>query len=129
MSFPSFFRSRKVGSRRSQSKAPRGKNSCGRRVFPRLLLEALEVRALPSTATWINPGGGDWDTPGNWSTAVVPGTDDDVIINLAGINVTHSTSLTSTINSLNLSQATLTLIAPLLVNGSFSSSVGTITGS
>ena len=28
----------------------------------------LEDRKLLATVTWINPGGGDWDTPSNWST-------------------------------------------------------------
>jgi Bacterial Ig-like domain (group 3) len=92
------------------------------------LLEVLEARTLPSTASWVNPAGGNWDTPSNWSTASVPGPGDDVLINLPGVTVTHSTSLTSTVDSLTLSQATLTLSAPLQVTGAFTSAGATVTG-
>jgi hypothetical protein len=32
-----------------------------------LRVEQLEDRTVPVTNSWINTGGGDWDTPGNWS--------------------------------------------------------------
>jgi hypothetical protein len=57
-------------------------------------LEALEVRILPVVVDWINPSGGDWDTPANWSTHALPGATDDVVINLPKITVTHATGAT-----------------------------------
>jgi hypothetical protein len=36
----------------------------------------------PPTITWINPNGGFWDDPTNWSTGVVPGPTDDVGITI-----------------------------------------------
>jgi hypothetical protein len=51
---------------------------------------------------WTNAAGGDWDTPGNWSTATVPAAADDAVINLAGITVTHSASNSDTVNSLTM---------------------------
>jgi hypothetical protein len=50
----------------------------------------LEARTLLSTVSWINPIGGDWDTPSNWSTDALPGPSDDVVINVPGITVTHN---------------------------------------
>jgi hypothetical protein len=78
----------------------------------RLLLECLEGRTLPSTVTWINPGGGDWDTASNWldsatGTNHVPTANDDAVISTAGITVTHSSFFNAdTVNSLT-SQANL----------------------
>lgn len=43
-----------------QVKAPSRRRCANGR---RLQLEPLEERVLPSTITWINSGGGDWDTP------------------------------------------------------------------
>ena len=51
-----------------------------RRASYRPWAELLEDRALPSTVTWTKPAGGDWDTPSNWSSGVVPGPNDDAII-------------------------------------------------
>src|SRR5579863_5372820 len=49
---------------------------------------AATASATPSpTITWVNPAGGFWDVPGNWSTGVVPASTDDVSINEPG-NVT-----------------------------------------
>ncbi len=33
-----------------------------------------------ATDVWINPAGGDWNDPANWSTGVVPGLADDAFI-------------------------------------------------
>jgi hypothetical protein len=49
------------GPRRGPRAAPRAARAVG---APRL--EQLEGRALPGTALWANPGGGDWDNPSNW---------------------------------------------------------------
>src|SRR5438445_7263480 len=58
----------------------------------RLRLEALEDRTVPATITWVNPAGGDWGTPSNWSGGTVPGAADDAVINLGAndFTVTHS---------------------------------------
>jgi hypothetical protein len=64
-------------------------------------LEACEDRTLPSTVTWIG-GSGDWDTAANWSTHVVPGPGDDVVIEPAGITVTHAQSSYDAVHSLTL---------------------------
>ena len=53
-----------------------------------------------STVTWINPAGGDWDTASNWDAGRVPAAFDDVVINIPGITVTHSTSATDSVHSL-----------------------------
>jgi hypothetical protein len=42
------------------------------RPAARFRLEALEDRAVPATVTWVNPAGGDWDTPSDWSTGQLP---------------------------------------------------------
>ncbi len=67
----------------------------------------LENRRLLAV-TWTNPSGGDWDTPGNWSGNTLPGPADDVIINFAGITITHSTSASDSVASLT-TQASVTL--------------------
>jgi hypothetical protein len=55
--------------------------------------------------TWINPAGGNWDTPSNWNTGALPGAGDDVIIPVLnnGASVTHSQNVTDTIKSLTAS--------------------------
>jgi len=65
----------------------------------------LEDRTLLATVTWINPNGGDWDTPSNWSTGALPGPSDDVVINLPNITVTHDTSVSDAVNSLTISSS------------------------
>jgi hypothetical protein len=74
----------------------------------RARLEWLEERVLLSTVDWKNPAGGDWDVPANWSTGQVPGASDDVVIDLAGITVTHSSTASDSIHSLT-SQDALTI--------------------
>ncbi len=36
------------------------------------------------TIQWINPAGGFWDDPANWDDGRLPGTDDDVLIDMPG---------------------------------------------
>jgi hypothetical protein len=129
-----------------------------RRAAPRLRIEVLEGRALPSTVTWINPGGGDWDTAANWldgttGTNHVPGPAEDAVIDTPGITVTHSSffssdsvhSLTSAatlavsngtlsiaadseVDSLNLSGGTLTGAGTLTIDNAFTWAGGTMSG-
>ncbi len=95
----------------------------------------LEDRTLLSTVTWINSGGGDWDTPSNWSTNALPGPSDDVAINLPGITITHSSSASESVNSLTisssdsslaLSNGSLTLATTSSIAGSLSISGSTL---
>ena len=53
-------------------------------------IEWMEPRTLLSAVSWTG-GGGDnnWDTAANWSTDSVPGSGDDVTIDIAA-NVVHS---------------------------------------
>jgi hypothetical protein len=81
---------------------------------------------LPSTVTWINPGGADWDVGSNWSTGTTPGAGDDVIVNQPGnIVVTHTQNVTDTIHSLTTSD-TLTLSAGAL-DANTVNNAGTVT--
>jgi hypothetical protein len=134
----------------------RCKRQAGRRWY-RPWAELLEDRALPSTVTWTNPAGGDWDTPGNWSTDAVPGPGDDVVIDLPGQNnftVTHSANVADAVNSLTsqdalvlsggslslaaastmnntltISGASLIVAGDLAVSGEFTVDAGTLGGS
>jgi RHS repeat-associated protein len=55
---------------------------------------------------WNNPAGGDWDTASNWRGGVLPGANDDAVINVAAsVTITHSQSVTDTIKSLTISNA------------------------
>lgn len=89
---------------------------------------------LPATVFWTNPDGGDWATPGNWSTGALPGSADDVVIDLPGpLTVTHSTgadvirSLTSR-DDVALTGGSLALAAPSLLGSALVVSGGTLTG-
>lgn len=98
-----------------------------RRHALRPRLDALEERTLLSTVTWINPSGGDWDTPSNWSSGALPGPSDDVVINQPDITVTHNggndsvNSITSqdpiTLNGGTLGVAAASTISGLLTLG------------
>jgi hypothetical protein len=61
----------------------------------RATLLAVGILVFPlicsaATVSWVG-GSGDWNTAGNWDTGVLPGPDDDVLIDTAGvITVTHS---------------------------------------
>src|SRR5205085_2322936 len=63
-------------------------------------VEPLEDRTVPSTVTWTNPSGGDWDTPGNWSGGAVPGAGDDVVISQPGaVTITHAQNAADAVRS------------------------------
>jgi hypothetical protein len=86
-------------------------------------IEYLEERTLLATVNWMNPSGGDWNTPGNWDANRVPDSGDDAVISITGITVTHSANVTDSIKSLN-SQATVTLSGGTLnVSGTVHSDV------
>lgn len=48
------------------------------------MAEPLERRVLFATILWGNAAGGDFNTAANWQGGVVPGANDDAIINLPG---------------------------------------------
>src|SRR5262245_17966825 len=55
-----------------------------------LRLEVLEDRTLPAIVFWTNPSGGDWADAANWDTGALPGSLDDVVIDVPGnVTVTH----------------------------------------
>jgi large repetitive protein len=97
-------------------------------------LETLETRALLAAVTWTG-GGGDnnWDTPANWSTDSVPGSGDDVTIDVAA-NVVHSDDVTDSINSLTsmepltISGGTLSIAAASTIDSTLTLTGGTLTG-
>src|SRR5262249_37894324 len=132
MLLPSWLPSRKSLSQRVRSRPRRrSPDRQGRGRF-RPGLELLEPRTLLTTLPWINPSSGDWDTPGNWDAGRVPNSSDDVVINTAGITVSHSSSVADSVKSLT-SQAALTLAAgslsitnPSSINNNFTLSGGTL---
>ena len=92
-------------------------------------LSRLEDRTLLSTVTWINPSGGDWDTPSNWSTDALPGPSDDVVINQPGITVTHdggtdSVNCVTSQDPIALNSGTLSIASASTINNSLTISSG-----
>ncbi len=69
-------------------------------------LETLEQRQFLSAVSWDGGGGDlDWHNPLNWSGDVLPGPDDDVLINVPGAPViTHAGGSTS-VRSLTSTEA------------------------
>ena len=86
MSFSSWLRALKARLERSNGRRPRPAPRTRRRGAA-LALERLEDRTVPSTVSWINAAGGDWDNAANWSTGMVPTATDDVVIEDASITV------------------------------------------
>ena len=74
-------------------------------------MEVLEDRQLLSTINWISTTSGDWNVGNNWSSGQVPGTGDDVVINVPGA------SPTITIDSGAQSVNSLTAADPLVISG------------
>ena len=78
-----------------------------RRGF-RPALSQLEDRALLATITWANDVSGDWDNPSMWTGGALPGPSDDAVISFSDITVTHDTSPSDAVDSVNCA-ATLDL--------------------
>ena len=54
------------------------------------------------SVSWVNPAGGFWDDPANWSSGQLPGPNDDVVIDVPGnVTITHRQG-NDTIKSLKL---------------------------
>jgi hypothetical protein len=97
-------------------------------------LEWLEARTLlsppPFVDSWINPNGGDWNNPANWSLGV-PKSSSNVLIDLPGINftVTHSLWKNGAFFSLTLGNtATLMVTGGGLAGHTFNNSGNFIVG-
>ena len=70
----------------------------------------MESRVQLSAVLWTGDGvDNNWDNPANWSTNALPGSGDDVTIDIAA-NVVHSDAVTDSINSLTSTQ-------PLTISG------------
>ncbi len=96
-------------------------------------LALLPPSLSAATVTWV-AGNGDWSVPGNWSTGVLPGSGDAVVIPAGtAITVTHSTG-TDSISNLTSQQAfvlsggSLTVATTVQVNKTFTMSGGTLVG-
>jgi phage baseplate assembly protein gpV len=94
-----------------------------------LSLETLEARTVLSTVSWINPAGGDWSTPSNWSGDSVPNVTQDAIINIA-VSGPITIDSASAVHSLTDTTASLNITGSLsLTAGSSVSHNVTISGS
>ncbi len=86
-----------------------------------VLLATLAVRA--ATVSWTG-GSGDWSTPADWSTGVLPGTNDDVVIGPGpAITVTHSSGADA-VRSIQSEQAFVLLGGSLAVSSVFQADGG-----
>ncbi len=91
---------------------------------------------LQYSAVWINPNGGDWSTPSNWESGVVPGPGDSVLIDVTNIEgdrptitfdsgFTEITSLLS-YDPLTLAGGILQVDATMEVDNTFTLAGGTL---
>jgi hypothetical protein len=127
MAFRSWLDSVRSASRRSSFRRSRLNLSRNWPHTPRLFIEPLEIRWLPSTVTWTGAGGdNNWNTGVNWSTGAVPGTSDDAVISTSGITVTHSASVADAVHSL-ASQAALNITGGSLLMDAASSIIDRLT--
>ena len=97
----------------------------------RLVVEALEQRQLlsASAVAWTGAASdSDWNNSQNWSTGAVPGSTDDVTIDLPGSATVNLGSGTATIHNLTCTDALSVSSATLMVTGAASIS-GKLTGS
>jgi hypothetical protein len=95
------------------------------------MLATCSVRG--ATVSWIG-GSGDWNNTNNWSTGALPGTNDDVVLNLGpSITVTHSSG-THVVHSIQgqqlfvLSGGSLTVSNSFQTDNTFTMSGGTLRG-
>lgn len=95
------------------------------------VIEILELRRLLTVDTWTNPSGGSWDVAGNWSNGV-PGSTDDVVINLSGsptvtisTNVESAKSITAS-DPLSISGGGLTVAANSTISGGLAMTGGSL---
>ncbi len=101
--------------------------------------DLLEDRTMLATMLWANSAGGDWDVAANWVNSAnssdhhVPLSTDDAQINIGGITVTHDTSASDSVNSLeivsgttlSLSDGSLAVAAGSTISGDLTLTGGT----
>ncbi len=101
-----------------------------------LCLERLEDRLAPAQFNWVGLGDGtSWFDPHNWNNAgntILPGTNDDVVINISGATVRYSgasTNVHSITNddTLDVTGDSLTTSGGLVSNGTLTVDGGTLT--
>ena len=89
-----------------------------------------------AAVAWANPNGGAWDVAGNWSTGVVPGPGDDVIINTAaaetiaiqpGDSISVNSLTTGTNDTLSVSGGSLTVATVSTLSGPLTMTGGSLT--
>jgi hypothetical protein len=120
-----FWRKRKMSKLLSNAGQRRSVKSSVRRTVSapqllaasRVVLEALETRVLMTTTTWQNAGGGDFDTPGNWSNGVPVAGEDAVIAIAVSAPITKTVASTDNFASLTSSQPLVLSAGTLDVTG------------
>src|SRR5579863_3636888 len=92
----------------------------------RYCVEAMEPRLLLSTVTWIGDTAGLWNDASNWSSAAVPQTADDVVIDQPG-NAEIMFSGSATVASLSVVGDSLNIVSGTLTTNGNVFNAGTIT--
>ena len=114
----------------------RGRRSAALLRRYQLVAEALEPRQLLATVNWISATSGSWDAAANWSTNAVPGTNDDVVINVSG--ATPTVTISSNVESIHsitaddplaISGGSLSVAANSSISGGLSMTGGSLTAS
>jgi hypothetical protein len=105
------------------------------RAARRATSEILEARRLLAAVNWDAGGDGvNWTDSLNWSTDALPGSADDVTVDVAGAPTIQISSGTQSVRSLTCNEnlslgfATLDLALASTVNGNFSQGAGTVSG-
>ncbi len=104
---------------RTGSRSPYSRRQRYRRLA---VFEILERRELLTIVNWIG-GSGDWNTGANWSNGVGPAADDDVVIDVAGADLTINYSEgTHTVASITMAEAVSLTGGTLIVSNQIAGS-------
>jgi hypothetical protein len=86
------------------------------------------ISVIAAINSWVAPAGGDWDDAGNWSLGHVPDDSEAARINLAGsYTVTHSQSITDSVDSITSNQAITLSAGTLNIGTTFSLDTASLT--
>jgi YVTN family beta-propeller protein len=77
-------------------------------TLPGATSTTFDVAPPASSVSWINPAGGDWSNPANWSGGVVPALGDTALVTLSG-TYTVTLDVNDTVGGLKLGGASGTL--------------------
>lgn len=78
------------------------KHNCKHYLLPALLIVLTTTRSQAQNAAWVQPGGGFYDEPSNWVPSVVPGVNNDILMNVGtAYNIAFLSDRTA--NSLSIS--------------------------